>query len=411
MRIGYLEGLAGISGDMLLGALVHAGVSRELLEETVASLHIGATLDFQEVDRSGIQAIKVNVLANGHAAEKAHHQGHHHGHHHGHDESRSLRVILGLIEKTALPKPVKTMAARTFELLGTTEAGIHGVPVESIHFHEIGAVDAIADVVLAATAIHALGIERWHCSPLNVGGGTVECAHGRFPVPAPATAELLRGVPTYSSGIEMELVTPTGAALVRALGCEFGPAPAMRTEKIGYGAGTKNPPGFANVLRFSIGEGTETTVATETITVLETALDDLNPQVIAYVTERALQLGALDVMCTPVQMKKGRSGTLLTILSDAARVASLQDLLLRETSTLGVRWREEQRITLKRDHVTVTTPWGEVRIKRGLRDGQEYNATPEFEECRKIAETHGVPVKRVIETALQVYRRENASQD
>jgi uncharacterized protein (DUF111 family) len=220
---------------------------------------------------------------------------------------------------------------------------------------------------------------------------------------------LLLGAPTYSSGVEMELVTPTGAALVRALECSFGPAPAMRAEKIGYGAGTRNPKGFANVLRFSWGDATDAGAASETITVLETALDDSNPQIIAYVTERALQLGARDVMCAPVQMKKGRAGTLLTLLCDGPNAAALQDLLLRETSTLGVRVREERRVTLQREQVTVTTPWGPVRIKRGLREGVELNAAPEFDDCRKIAEAQGVPVKRVLETALQIYRQERSA--
>jgi uncharacterized protein (TIGR00299 family) protein len=341
-------------------------------------------------------------LVDGQPAEEAAHA--HHGHHHHH--GRALKEILALIDGMNVPKPVQALAGRAFQLLGTAEAKIHQVPVESIHFHEVGAVDAIVDIVLAATAVESFGIEKWHCSPLNVGGGTVECAHGRFPVPAPATAELLLGASTYSSGVEMELVTPTGAALVRALECSFGSAPAMRAEKIGYGAGTRNPKGFANVLRFSWGEATNAGTASETITVLETALDDSNPQIIAYVTERAMQLGARDVMCAPVQMKKGRAGTLLTLLCDAPQAAALQDLLLRETSTLGVRVREERRVTLQREHVTVTTPWGPVRIKRGLREGVELNAAPEFDDCRRIAEAQGVPVKRVLETALQIYRRE-----
>ena len=225
MRIAYLDGGAGISGNMLLGALIDGGVPLQLLQETLASLPLDATLEVSKVDRSGIHAAHVQVLAHGHPAE------HTHGSHHHHDEARSLRVILEMIEGTSLPKPVRALAMRTFELLGAAEAKIHQVPVEKIHFHEVGAVDAIADIVLAAQGVHALGVEAWHCAPLNVGGGTVQCAHGYFPVPAPATAELLIGTPTYSSGLEMELVTPTGAALVRALGCQFGSAPAMRVEK------------------------------------------------------------------------------------------------------------------------------------------------------------------------------------
>jgi uncharacterized protein (TIGR00299 family) protein len=423
MRAAYLDGSAGVSGDMLLGAFVHAGVPVELFERTLKSLEIGASLRIEEVDRSGIHAIKVHVLANGKSAEldgRSHSHGEEsHAHHPAHPEPsappphdhevRSLHAIRRLIAQAQLPPPVAALAVHVFELLGAAEARIHHVPVESIHFHEVGAVDAIADVILAATAAHALGIEAWHCGPLNVGGGTVQCAHGRFPVPAPATAELLRGAPTYSSGLELELVTPTGAALVRGLGCGFGPLPRMKVDVIGYGAGTRNPPGFANVLRLSLGELDEPGAVSETIIVMEVAVDDLNPQVIAYVTEQALKLGALDVMCTPVFMKKGRPGTLLTVLSNHERAEKLQDLLLRETSTLGLRVREERRILLQRRHVTVTTVWGPVRVKIGHQGDLEFNAAPEFEDCRLLAEAQAVPVKRVLEAALQSYRKGNGA--
>jgi pyridinium-3,5-bisthiocarboxylic acid mononucleotide nickel chelatase len=400
MRVAYLDCFSGISGDMLLGAFVQAEVSADLLRETLAALKIGATLDVRTVDRSGISAVKVDVLVKGHAAE--------HAHHHHHHEHRSLASIRMLIEQAALPEPVKATAIRTFELLGASEAKIHNVPVESIHFHEIGAVDTIADIVLVAAAVHASGIDSWQASPVNVGGGTVECAHGTFPVPAPATADLLRGAPTWSSGAVGELVTPTGAALLRALDCRFGPAPAMRVEKIGYGAGTRNPAGAANVLRLSLGT-TDVASPEETVTVLETAVDDLNPQVIAYVTGLAFQLGALDVMCTPVFMKKNRPGTLITVLTDREHAPQLEELLFRETSTLGLRIREERRRCLERRIETVATPWGDVRIKIGLRDGREVQASPEFEDCRQIAEARKLPVKQVIEAALQVYRERSSS--
>jgi uncharacterized protein (TIGR00299 family) protein len=409
MRLAYLDAFAGISGDMLLGAFVHAGVSVDLLRDSLAALKLGATLEIEEVDRSGIHAMKVHVLSKGRAAEQA---GHHHAHEshpapHAH-EGRSLEVIRGLIVDAGLPKPVQLLATRAFELLGAAEAKIHHAPIESIHFNQFCSVDALADIVLAAVATHSLGIEGWSCSPLNVGGGTVECAHGRFPVPAPATAELLRAAPTYSSGIQMELVTPTGAALVRALGCTFGAAPHMKVGKIGYGAGTRNPSGFANVLRLNIGESSEQSSSTETVLVMEFAVDDLNPQVIAYVTEQALKLGALDVMCTPVFMKKNRPGTLLTVLTDHSHAQALEDLLLRETSTLGLRIHEERRLCLERRHVQVATEWGAVRVKIGQRGGQEFNVAPEFDDCRALAQAYSVPVKRVIEAALQSYRKENS---
>ena len=372
MRLAYLDASAGISGDMLLGAFIHAGVSVDLLHETLARLNVGATLRVEEVDRSGLHAMKAHVLV----GEKSS------GHHAHHGEHRSLDTIRELIAKAKLPQPVETRALRAFELLGEAEAKIHHVPIEKIHFHEVGAADAIADIVLASASAHALGIKGWSCSPLNVGGGTVECAHGRFPVPAPATAELLRGAPTYSSGLEAELVTPTGAALVRAFDCTFGPAPHMIVTAIGHGAGTQNPPGFANVARLSIGEAQEQSSAAETVLVMEVAVDDLNPQIIAYVTEQALKLGALDVMCAPVFMKKNRPGTLITVLSDRGHAQDLENLLLRETSTLGLRIHEERRVCLQRKHVEVITEWGPVRIKIGHRGEHEMNAAPEFDDCR-----------------------------
>ena len=275
---------------------------------------------------------------------------------------------------------------------------------KKIHFHEVGAIDAIADIVAACAGIHALAVDKWYCSPLNVGGGTIDCAHGRFPVPAPATADLLRGLPTYSADPQMELVTPTGAAIIRALAPSFGQQPAMRVQNIGYGAGTRNPKGFPNVLRLSIGESEDTRAGTDTVTILETALDDLNPQIIAHVAEQALQQGALDVMLTPVIMKKGRPGTLLSVLCDPDKASTLERLLLRETSTLGIRIHEERRSCLSRSHHSVATEYGDIRIKVGARETEELNATPEFEDCRTAAAAHMVPVKQVVQSAIAAYQ-------
>jgi hypothetical protein len=310
-----------------------------------------------------------------------------------------------MIESAPLAAAAKATAIRAFELLGASESKIHDVPIETIHFHEVGAVDSIVDIVAGSVGAHALAVESWICSPLNVGGGTVECAHGTFPVPAPATMDLLQGVPTYSSGIQMELVTPTGAALVRALNCTFGPAPAVRVDKIGYGAGSRNPKRFPNVARLSIGETSEVaSTVGDTVVVMETAVDDLNPQILGDFTERALQAGALDVMCSSVHMKKNRLATLITILCDRAQVEPLQQLLFRETSTLGVRIREERRACLDRKFVNVPTQWGEIKIKIGLLKGVEVNAAPEYEDCRRCAEQHGVPLKLVMQTALANYQ-------
>jgi uncharacterized protein (TIGR00299 family) protein len=407
MRIAYLECFAGISGDMFLGALVDAGVDPELLQETVTSLNVGATLEIEKVDRSGISATKVHVRVDGASAETtastmhSHQHSHHHAHHHG----RSLSGIRKLIENASLADSAKKTALRAFELLGESEAKIHNVSIETIHFHEVGAVDSIVDIVAGAVGSDALNASGWICSPLNVGGGMVECAHGTFPVPAPATMDLLQGAPTYSSGIQMELVTPTGAALVRALNCTFGPSPAMRVDKIGYGAGSHNPKRFPNVVRLSLGESNELgSKSGDIVVVMETAVDDLNPQVLGDFTERALQAGALDVMCSSVHMKKNRLATLVTILCDRAHVEPLQQLLFRETSTLGVRIREERRACLDRRFVPVQTQWGQIRIKIGLLNGAEVNAAPEYEDCRRCAEEHSVPLKLVMQSALATYQ-------
>jgi uncharacterized protein (TIGR00299 family) protein len=401
MRLAYLDAFAGVSGDMLLGALIHAGAPIDPLRTTLDSLKIGATLEIERVDRSGINATHIRILTRGEPAEHAHHHPHHEPH-------RALADIRKLIVAASLAAPVEKRALRAFELLAEAEARIHGIPVEKVHFHEVGAVDAIADIVLTSAAAHALGIDAWRCSPLNVGSGTVQCAHGRFPVPAPATADLLLGAPTYSSGHEGELVTPTGAALVRAFDSTFGPLPPMTVKAVGYGAGSRNPPGFANVARLSVGEAQNTTETSETILVMETAIDDCNPQVVAYFAEQALQIGALDVMRTPVFMKKNRAGTLLTILVDATHAPAVEDLLLRETSTLGLRVREERRVCLERRMIEVATEWGTVRVKIGSRKGEELNVAPEFDDCRQLAEKNAVPVKRVLEAALQAYRREKS---
>jgi pyridinium-3,5-bisthiocarboxylic acid mononucleotide nickel chelatase len=421
MRIAYLDCFAGISGDMLLGALLDAGVDPNILHEATAALNLNASLKIEKVDRSGISSTKVHIYEGDHLVEAPHshedihehphpheHQHTHEpqpqpSHSHNHTHGRSLAAIRDLINAAALARAVKVTAIQTFEFLGASEAKIHNVPIEKIHFHEVGAIDAIVDIVAACAGIHALAIDRWHSSPLNVGGGMVDCAHGRFPVPAPATADLLRGLPTYSAHIEKELVTPTGAALICTLAPTFGPQPAMRIQQVGYGAGSRNPKDFPNVLRLSIGETADATHAA--VAVLETALDDLSPQILAHVTERALALGALDVMSTAVQMKKGRLGTLLTILADDAQVPALENLLLRETSTLGIRIHHERRSCLDRTHTTVTTPYGNIRIKIGSRNGEVYNAAPEFEDCRTAAAQHNVPVKLVQQAAIAAYLR------
>lgn len=410
MQIGYLECFAGISGDMLLGALVDAGVSPALLTETAESLHLGATLSFESVDRSGISARKAHVMVGKHEAD-AHHHHHDHDaadHHHG----RNLPAIRTILNGAPIPAEARTLALRAFDLLGQAEAAIHNVPLDEVHFHEVGAVDAIIDITCAAVGLTSLRVDRWYCSSVNVGSGHVECAHGRFPAPAPATALLLRGLPTCSEGPAMELTTPTGAAILRALDCQF-TRPAAVFEQIGYGAGSRNPERFPNVLRISIGEPAarleDEKIARETVAVLECAIDDLSPQVIAHAAQLALEHGALDVTSTSVVMKKGRNGILLTILCRSADAARFEELLFRETSTLGVRSRTEQRRILDRAQTTVGTPYGEVRVKTATLDGIVIHAQPEYEDCHACAIAHRVSLKHVMNEALHAWKQQQAT--
>ena len=416
MRIGYLECFAGISGDMLMGALVDAGAPIEVLQKTATSLGLGAELHLSRVNRSGIQSTKIDVMVEGKLHEPAaptgpvehvhDHQHHHdHHHHHEHHHGRSLPQIRSLLMAGDLTQRARNLSLSAFTLLAQAEGHIHGVPIEEVHFHEVGAVDAIVDIACSAAAADALDVSAWYCSPVNVGSGFVNCAHGRFPVPAPATAELLKNAPVYSAHVEMELVTPTGAALLRALDCRFESTPVMRTHSIGYGAGTRNPERFPNVVRVSIGEIAQAPRFTpETITVLECAVDDLSPQVLAHTAQLALDQGALDVMSAPVTMKKGRLGTLLTVLSKPADAGRLQQLLFQETTTLGIRVREENRVVLARETTAVQTEFGVIQVKTGVWQGEEWNAAPEFEDCRRAAAAFQVPLKTVMQAALAAWR-------
>jgi pyridinium-3,5-bisthiocarboxylic acid mononucleotide nickel chelatase len=404
-RIGYLECFAGISGDMLMGALVDAGAPLEMLQKTAASLGLGAELRLSKVNRSGIQSTKIDVLVEGQVHEPAaptgpvEHVHDHHHHHHAHHHGRSLPQIRTLLMSADLTQRARNLSLSAFTLLAQAEGRIHGVPIEEVHFHEVGAVDAIVDIACSAAAADALDVDEWYCSSVNVGSGFVNCAHGRFPVPAPATAELLKNAPVYSAHVQMELVTPTGAALLRALDCRFESTPVMRAHSIGYGAGTRNPERFPNVVRVSIGEVAQA-ANQETITVLECAVDDLSPQVLAHAAQLALEQGALDVMSAPVTMKKGRLGTLLTVLCKPADAVRLQQLLFRETTTLGIRVREENRVVLTREITTVQTEFGPIQVKAGSWQGEEWNAAPEFEDCRRAAAAFQVPLKTVMQAAL-----------
>ena len=416
MRIAYLDCFSGVSGDMFLGALVDAGVSPELLAETVAALDIGARLEISRVVRGGISVTKVDVYANGEKdlPREAFWQQQGHDHAHKHSRGRGLNEIRRIIEKAPISSDAKRTAIKIFETLGEAEAEIHNTSVEQVHFHEVGAVDALVDIVCAAVGAESLAVEEWVCSPLNLGGGTVKCAHGTLPVPAPATLKLLRDAPVYSSGPQVELVTPTGAAIVKTLSGRFAPFPAMKIEKAGYGAGTRDFPEHPNLLRLTIGEARPADVASpspstspnesnDRITVLEANLDDLSPQVLGYAMERLLAEGALDVFSVPVQMKKSRPGALLTVLAKMEDANRLTKLIFAETTTLGVRSREEWRQTLSRRWENVNTTWGPVRIKVASMNGTVSNYAPEYEDCRALAEAHHIPLKRVMEEALRTY--------
>jgi uncharacterized protein (TIGR00299 family) protein len=437
VKIAYLDCFSGISGDMFLGALVDAGVPLEVLQDAVGSLNLGAKLELRRVDRSGIDAAKIDVLtsegelaevahaavANGHehthSHDSEHSHSHDHDHSHEHDHShaagephvhgRSLSKIEEIIGGSSLADGVKKIALKAFRLLGHAEAKIHNIPVETIHFHEVGAVDAIADIVGVSAGCHWLAAERWMCSPLNVGGGHVHCAHGKFPVPAPATLQLLRDLPVYSSGLKKELVTPTGAALLRALDVASSGFPVITMKATGYGAGSKDIPGQPNVLRLVVGDATVAGVQTNDaarsrVGIIETTIDDATPELLSYVADCLLAAGASDVYRTPVQMKKGRIGMQLTILCSPAKAEALQKLIFLETTTLGLRYREEEKRTLTRSIVPIETEWGAIRIKVGLLNGEIVNYAPEYEDCRAIAERHAVPLKQVMQTAVAVWR-------
>jgi uncharacterized protein (TIGR00299 family) protein len=388
MKHAYFDCFSGISGDMTLGALLDAGVPVEELRSELQGLSLpGWDLTAEKVWKNGMAATfaKVRVQDT---------QTH-----------RSLSTILSIIEKSTLAPTVKAPAAAIFTKLGQAEAAVHDVPLEKIHFHEVGALDAIVDIVGACIGFSALGLESFACSALNVGGGTARMAHGILPVPAPATARLLLGKPTYSSGVQKELVTPTGAAIVATLCTSFGPQPPMTVNAIGYGAGTTDLEGQPNVLRLMVGEAAEKCAAaeSETIRVLEANLDDMNPQIYGYFLEKALAAGALDVFATPVQMKKNRPGMLVTVLSTPEDEAKFHEMLFAETTTLGVRTYTAERRVLARQWETVRTTFGEVRIKVARLNGHIRQASPEFEDCRKLAEAKNVPLQRVMDEAMRTW--------
>ncbi len=382
MKICYLDAFSGISGDMAVGALLDAGAPLEPLIQALNSLETGAEFAVEKTVRGGVAASKFRVRMDQSAPAKHRHLSH----------------ILEMIERAPLTPRAQAAASAVFLKLGEAEAGVHGIPLEKVHFHEVGAVDSIADIVGACVALDLLDVSEVHVSAINVGSGNVETEHGLLPVPAPATAALLRGKPVYSRGPEVELTTPTGAALAATLASSFGPLPPMRISAIGHGAGDRDFKQHANVLRVLIGERTAAPEAT-LVSVLEANIDDSSPQVLGYALERLMDAGALDASLSPLQMKKNRPGSLLRVIAKPEDQERLAQIIFSETSTLGLRIHAAERRVEPRSMVEVETPYGRVRGKIS----SQGTFAPEFEDCKAIAQRTGIPLPRVLAAAQEAY--------
>lgn len=451
-RVLYLDCFSGISGDMLLGAALDAGLPLDELRRVVEPLAgSGCLLDASSVTRAGVTATKFSVQEPASAAaldqtadhQSGGHQAHHHAHQHDHDHDldhqhdhvhqhdqqshghahgedgahgagrppvhghRTLAEIYALIDRSALPSGGKATARRMFERLAEAESAIHGVPMDRVHLHEVGAIDSIVDIVGTVFAMDWFRADRVVCSPLNVGGGMVRSAHGLFPVPAPATLRILGSAPVYAGPVLHETVTPTGALIATTYATSFGVMPPMRIERIGYGAGDRNPVETPNVLRVLVGEegdAVERSDQASHVAVIECQIDDMNPQLFGPLMDRLFAMGALDVYYTPVQMKKNRPGTLVTVLAQPGQRDALAEVLFRETTTIGIRHQTADRICLTRELIRIETPIGPARVKRAMRGGVEVNAVAEFDDCVRLAAAHGRSVKDVQSLVMQTYR-------
>jgi len=386
--IAYFDPFSGASGDMVLGALLDSGLSLRRLRQELARLPLeGYSLSARKIERHGIAATKLTVKV-----KKP--QGHH----------RHLPDIVRILRRSDLPGADIAQAEAVFGRLAEAEARVHRCELEEVHFHEVGAVDAIVDIVGAVVALRLLGVEKVLSGPLRTGTGSVACAHGVLPVPAPATAELLRGVPSVGTDIQGELTTPTGAALLTTLAAGFGPRPPMAVRAVGYGAGSAERDELPNILRVFVGEALEAD-ETDTVEVIEANLDDVPGEVVGHVVERALAAGALDAYVAPVYMKKNRPGMVVTLIAEAADAPRLEELLLAETTTFGVRRNAAVRRKLRREWATVETPFGQVRVKVGYLGKRLVQAAPEFEDCRRAADRHNQPLRAVYEAALEAFHR------
>jgi uncharacterized protein (TIGR00299 family) protein len=426
-KIAYFDCFSGASGDMILGALVDLGLPLDGLRAALGSLAIDyGTVSADRVLRAGVSATKFRLdeaipAAAGSAPARAneaarHRHGHPHGHHHDkgdhghvaaaeghrHVAHHSLKAIAGFIERSALSREGKDRAIHLFGRLGEAEAAIHQMPIEKIHLHEVGAIDSIIDIVGIVHGMEWLGADRVVASPLNVGSGTVTCAHGTYPVPAPATARLLRDVPVYSGTVAAELVTPTGALVLTEYADAFAALPLMRVRAIGYGAGDKDFPRTPNVLRVLVGDA-GASASTEVVVVIECEIDDMNPQLFGPLMDRLQQAGALDVYYAAVQMKKNRPGTLVTIIARPADRDALSAILFAETTTIGVRYQDVHRECLEREVRAIETPVGVIRFKIARRDGRVLNASPEFDDCARAAAERALPIKEVQAIAIKTW--------
>jgi uncharacterized protein (TIGR00299 family) protein len=414
LTILYFDCFSGASGDMILGALLDLGLPLDELRRALGTLAVNPEAIWTErVTRAGVSATKFHVV--GEATGHPHDHGHlsDPGHpapavDHAHDVAphrcphRSLAEIDALIDRSGLSAPGRDRAKRLFARLGEVEAAIHGVPVQQVHLHEVGSLDSIVDIVGTVHAMEAFGADHIVSSPLNVGSGSVHSAHGLYPVPAPATTRLLEGVPIYAGPQKAELVTPTGALLITAYAQRFGGVPPMRLQRTGYGAGSRKFSGTPNVLRVLVGES-DAAAHSQRVVVIEAEIDDMNPQIFGVLIDRLLAEGALDVFYTSIQMKKNRPGTLLSIIAPPDARERLTAIVFRETTTIGVRYREMDRECLDREMVSVETPFGRVAIKVARRNGEVMNASPEFDDCARLAKESGTPLKDVQAAAMKAF--------
>ncbi|APW60631.1 nickel pincer cofactor biosynthesis protein LarC [Paludisphaera borealis] len=384
MRVGYFDCFSGISGDMTLGALVDAGVDRRAIEQAIASLGLPGEVSFETVKRGGFRATHARVVT-------PHEHAHRHWHH-----------IEAIIDKGSLSPRQKDLAKRIFMKLGEAEARVHGVDLSKIHFHEVGAVDSIIDIVGSAVGLDLLGVDRFEASAVPPGRGSITAAHGRMALPAPATAEILKGVPLAESPIEMEMTTPTGAAIVTTVAERFGPLPALTVEAIGLGAGTRETADQANILRLFVGT-IDLPASSDRVWMLETNLDDLPGEVVGYTTLKLMEAGALDAFVTPIQMKKNRPGVMVSVLCDDAKIPAMEEILFRETTTLGVRRYPVSRHKLNRRNVEVDTAFGMIRGKLGWLENRIPTFSPEYDDCARAASTASVALREVYDAAHAAY--------